>query len=36
MLSVRKVQEAALAAAMSVRAAAEGRGIIATKAATVA
>ena len=36
MLSVRKVQEAALAAAISVRTAAEGRGIIATKAATVA
>ena len=36
MLGVRKVQEAALAAAISVRTAAEGRGIIATKAATVA
>lgn len=36
MLSVRKVQEAALAAAISVRTAAEGRGIIATKASTVA
>ena len=36
MLSVRKVQEAALTAAISIRTAAEGRGIIATKAATVA
>lgn len=36
MLSVRKVQETALAAAISIRTAAEGRGIIATKAATVA
>lgn len=36
MLGVRKVQEAALAAAITVRTAAEGRGVIATKAATVA
>ena len=36
MLSVRKVQEAALTAAISIRTAAEGHGIIATKAATVA
>ncbi len=36
MLSVRKTQELALSAAISVRTAAEGRGIIATKAATVA
>ena len=36
LLSVRKVQEAALTAAISIRTAAEGRGIIATKAATLA
>lgn len=36
MLGVRKVQEAALTAAITIRTAAEGRGIVATKAATVA
>lgn len=36
MLAVTKVQELAAAAAVDVKAAAEGRGIVATKAATVA